>query len=213
MKHPELLHAYVARLVAAPLSVTSVREPGAAWDLHVEDALAAVPLLERRQPETMIDVGSGGGSPGIPLAIETGLAVTLLEARAPKAGFLRRVVAELGLSCDVVHARSEAMARGEGRDASDVALARALAPPGAAVELALPLVRPGGALVLWLAARDVDLVRATAPALAGRLADVLARPEGRALAVVEKVGPTPDAFPRRPGAARRRPPPSLRSGM
>jgi 16S rRNA (guanine527-N7)-methyltransferase len=211
VKHPELLRADVDRLIAAPLSVTSVRDPEAAWALHVEDALAALPLVERRRPGTLIDVGSGGGSPGIPLAIETGASVTLLEARAPKAAFLRRTAAELGLSVEVLHARSETLAGGRGRDAWDVALARALAPPAAAVELCLPLVRPGGALVLWLAARELDAVDARAPALAGRTGDVLARPDGRAIVVVEKVGATPDGFPRRPGAARRRPPPSLRS--
>src|SRR5437763_11044755 len=116
-------------LVAAPLSVTAVREPAAAWALHVEDALAALPLIEARAPGTVIDVGSGGGSPGIPIAIETELPVALLEARAPKAAFLRRTVAALALACPVIHARSEALAAGEGRDAWDLALARALAPP------------------------------------------------------------------------------------
>ena len=211
MKHPELLRAYVDRLIAAPLSVTSVRDADAAWALHVEDALAALPLVERQRAQTIIDVGSGGGSPGIPLAIETGLAVTLLEARAPKAAFLRRTAAGLGLPVEVLHARSETLACGRGRDAWDVAVARALAPPAAAVELCLPLVRPGGALVLWLAARELAAVEAAAPALAGRRGDVLGRPDDRAIVVVEKVGPTPDGFPRRPGAARRRPPPSLRS--
>jgi 16S rRNA (guanine527-N7)-methyltransferase len=179
----------------------------------VEDALAALPIVRSRAASEIVDVGSGGGSPGIPLAIETGLPVTLLEARAPKVAFLRLLVRELELPCEVLHARSETLARGHGRDRWDMALARALAPPPAAVELSLPLVRPGGVLVLWVAARDLDAVAAMAPVLAGRLVESRPRPDGRALAVVEKLGPTPGQFPRRPGAARRRPPPSLRSRM
>jgi 16S rRNA (guanine527-N7)-methyltransferase len=211
VKHLDLLRAYRDRLAGATLSVTSVRDPVGAWALHIEDALAALPVVRSRAVAAIIDVGSGGGSPGIPLAIETGLPVTLLEARAPKAAFLRQVVRDLDLPCEVLHARSEWLARGSGRDHWDMAVARALAPPPAAVELSLPLVRPGGALVLWVAARDLDAVEAMAPLLAGRLVESRPRPDARALAVVEKLGPTPGQFPRRPGAARRRPPPSLRS--
>jgi len=211
VKHRGLLRAYRDLLVAAPLSVTSVREAEAAWRLHVVDALTALPVVEERAPAQVIDVGSGGGSPGIPIAIESGRAMTLLEARAPKARFLRRIVDELGLACEVVHARSEDLGRAGGRDAFDMALARALAPPAAAVELCLPLVRPGGCLVLWAAASESAPAAASAALVAGRLAAVVPTNASRALLVIEKTGPTPAAFPRRPGRARRRPPASLRS--
>jgi 16S rRNA (guanine527-N7)-methyltransferase len=211
VKHADALRAYRDLVIAAPVSLTSVREPEAAWRLHVADALTAVPLVNERAPARLIDVGSGGGSPGVPLAIETGRAVTLLEARAPKVRFLQHVVDTLDLACEVVHGRSEELARAGGRDAWDMALARALAPPAAAVELCLPLVRPGGCVVLWSAAREAEGVGASAALVAGRLATVVPTSGSHALLVIEKTGPTPAAYPRRPGAARRRPPASLRS--
>jgi len=127
VKHPEALRRYCELLASADVSVTSIRGADELWRRHVEDALTAADLVGTAR--TVVDVGSGGGSPGIPLALELDLAASLLEATRPKAAFLRRVVAEIGLAAEVVHARSEEYARGEGRDRFDLAVARALAPP------------------------------------------------------------------------------------
>ena len=144
MKHPEALRRYCELLASADVSVTSVRGADELWRRHVEDALTAADLVAP-------DARHAGrrrirrGSPGIPLALELGLDATLLEATRPKAAFLRRVAAEIGLEAHVVHARSEEYARGEGRDRFDLAVARALAPPPVALELCLPLSgRPAG---------------------------------------------------------------------
>jgi 16S rRNA (guanine527-N7)-methyltransferase len=199
------LEAYRDALVAAPLSVTSVREPEAAWLLHVEDALAAVPVIAELGPGPVVDVGAGGGSPGIPLALVTGQTVTLLEARAPKAAFLRATVNMLQAPCEVVHARSEEYARAAGRDAFAIALSRAVAPPPVAAELCLPLVRPGGRVVLWVAELDESELDRAAGRVAGRLERVVSVSERRRLAVIVKTGLTPEQFPRRAGLAGRRP--------
>jgi 16S rRNA (guanine527-N7)-methyltransferase len=163
-----------------------------------------------------VDVGSGGGLPGIPLAIAfPELQVTLLESAGKKTAFLREVVDDLGLTgVSVRSGRAEEVARDpDERDAYDLAVARALAPLPVALELCLPYVCPGGIVVL---PRGSDLANqladgeAAAEQLAARLHPpiVLDDPElpaGRSLVVAEKLGPTPERYPRRPGMAAKRP--------
>ena len=206
MKHPDpRLRAYCDLVVAEPVSVTSARDPAAAWDLLVEDALSALAIVRELAPAEAVDVGSGGGSPGIPLALELGLPVTLLEATGTKCRFLERAVAAVEAPCTVVHARSEEYGRGEGRDRFPLAFARALAPPSVAVELVLPLVARGGAAILWTASVDESAVAAVAAELAGALEAVHVIGDERRLLLVRKCGSTPARFPRRPGIARARP--------
>jgi 16S rRNA (guanine527-N7)-methyltransferase len=145
----------------------------------------------------MVDVGSGGGSPGIPLAAALPERdVTLLEANGRKAHFLERAAAVFP-NVKVVRGRAEE----QETDRFGVALAKALAPPAVALEWALPLVRPGGAAVLWLgSSADLAQLGPVAEQLGG------GAPEMRSgLVVVPKLGPTPAGFPRRPGVARKRP--------
>ncbi len=160
----------------------------------LEDALRAVPLLERYDG-TVIDVGSGGGSPGIPLA--AALAdrdVALLDAEQRKCDFLRRWAPPNAL---VVWGRAEEQTP----EHWDVALAKALALPPVAAELCLPLVRVGGAVLLWLGERaDLERLAAASEQLGG------GRPELHdGLAVLPKIAPTPPGFPRRVGVAKKRP--------
>jgi 16S rRNA (guanine527-N7)-methyltransferase len=206
VKRPDArLQEYSRLLASAPVSATSIRDPDRLWSVHVEDALTALPVLERLDPKTIVDVGSGGGSPGLPLALASGRRVTLLEATGSKCAFLRSAVAALEAPCDVVHARSEEHARAEGRDAYDLVLARAVAAPPVAAELCLPLARPGGNVLLWSAAPDLDAVGAAAAEVAGRLVEAIAAGEDRRLVLLGKTGETPRRFPRRPGMASKRP--------
>jgi 16S rRNA (guanine527-N7)-methyltransferase len=182
-------------LLSTP-GLTSIRDREEAWRLHVDDSLAALPLLESF-PGAIVDVGSGGGAPGIPLAAalsERG--VTLLESSGRKAVFLERVAEEFP-NVQVVWGRAEE----QEVDRFGVAVAKALAPPPVAAEWCLPLVEVGGAAILWVGpTADVDAV--------GRAAEQLgaAEPESHAgLLLLRKVSPTPPGFPRRPGIARKRP--------
>ncbi len=207
MKHPDpRLRVYCDLVASEPVSVTAVRDPATAWDVLVEDALTAVALVRELAPAEAVDVGSGGGSPGIPLALELGIPVTLLEATGTKCRFLERAAAALQAPCTVVHARSEDYGRGEGRDRFPAAFARALAPPPVAAELVLPLVAPGGAAILWTGVQvDGDALAATAALVGGAVETVHETAPGRRLFVLRKVAATPDRFPRRPGIARARP--------
>ena len=160
------------------------------WD----DALRALPLVERFEGP-LVDVGSGGGSPGIPLAASLpDRDVTLLEAQQRKCDFLRRWAPS---NARVVWGRAEE----QPVESFGVALAKALAQPPVAAEWCLPLVRVGGAAILWLGeTADLAAVAAVAEKLGG------GSPEAHeGLVVIPKVAPTPDGFPRRVGIAKKRP--------
>jgi 16S rRNA (guanine527-N7)-methyltransferase len=190
-------------LVATP-GLTAVAGFGEAWALHVEDALTALPLVGNG---SLVDVGSGGGSPGIPLAAaRPELHVVLLEASRRKADFLRTAAAGFG-NVEVVCARAEEFGRGAGRDRFETAIARALAPPEVAAEWCLPLVRPGGRAILYTGEVDEERLVRVARELAaeGPAMHAVQAGQSRRLVVLRKVGPTPERFPRRPGAARKRP--------
>ena len=122
---------YLARLLAMNelVNLTAIAEPAAAWERHALDALTLVPLLADLGPGArLVDVGSGGGVPGIPLAIaRPDLEVTLIEATQKKAAFLAAVADVLGLHNVTVRAeRAELLANGELRGAFDAVTARAV---------------------------------------------------------------------------------------
>jgi 16S rRNA (guanine527-N7)-methyltransferase len=182
-------------VVATP-GLTSLRNIASAREALLEDALRGVPIVQRC-PGAIVDVGSGGGSPGIPLAATlTDRSVTLLESQQRKARFLARWGAELP-NLSVVCGRAESQPTGT----FGVAVAKALAPPAVAAELCLPLVRQGGTVVLWVGP-TVDLPKV---ARVARLltAEVEETPPG--FVVLRRVGPLPAGFPRRPGMAAKRP--------
>jgi 16S rRNA (guanine527-N7)-methyltransferase len=199
----ERVDRWLDALLAAP-GLTSVTDPAEARRAHVDDALAGLPFVESGP---VIDVGSGGGSPGIPLAAaRPELRFDLLESNGKKCAFLEAWAARFP-NVSVVCARAEEHGRGAGRDAYGTAVARALASPVVAVEWCLPLVRPGGRLVLYAGEADEGAAARAAEQLAGRLSDVvpIEDAERRRLLVFDKLEPTPKRFPRRPGVARKRP--------
>jgi 16S rRNA (guanine527-N7)-methyltransferase len=160
----------------------------------LDDALRALPVVEQYDGP-IIDVGSGGGSPGIPLAATLpGREVTLLDAARRKCDFLRHWAPP---NARVVHGRAE-----EGPlEAWDVATAKALAQPPVAAEWCLPLVAVGGAVILWLGeSADLDKLARVSVQLGARAPEM-----HDGLAVLLKVAPTPPGFPRRVGVAKKRP--------
>ena len=183
---------------------TGVRDPAEARRVLVDDSLAAAELVE---DGPVVDVGSGGGSPGIPVALcRPELHVDLLEAQRRKCDFLQAVSRDLA-NVSVVCARAEEHGRGQGRDAYGTALAQALAPVPVAVEWCLPLIRPGGRAIFLTGDVDLAVAAAASEAVGGGAPELVALPgtDRRRLLVVPKLGSTPERFPRRPGAARKRP--------
>jgi 16S rRNA (guanine527-N7)-methyltransferase len=189
------LERWLEALVTTP-GLTSVRDLAEARRVHLDDSLAALESV-RGFEGPIVDVGSGGGAPGIPLAAALPQReVTLLESSRRKCAFLERWAGELP-NLHVVCGRAEE----QPIDTFGVALAKALAPPPVAAEWCLPLVAPGGAAVLFVGpSADAVRVVAVAEQLAAELVE---SPPG--LLVLRKRGPTPPGFPRRPGIARKRP--------
>ena len=177
----------------------------------VDDSLV---LLEHLGDATrLVDVGSGGGLPGLPLKIaRPEMAVTLVESDQDKAAFLVRACAALGLEgVEIVARRAEEVGQDPiYREAFDVAVARALAPMPVLAELCLPLVKVGGRLLAQkTSSEDVDRAAKAIEVMGGALKQVAAAPStargAGTVVIVDKVRPTPPAYPRRPGVPNRKP--------
>jgi 16S rRNA (guanine527-N7)-methyltransferase len=157
----------------------------------------------------VIDIGSGGGLPAIPLALaRPDIQLTLLEANARKSAFLKHVAGTLGLrNVAILSGRAEEFGRRPAlREQFDRAISRAAARPAVLLELALPFVTPGGDLIAQVTPFDPHLLDLAARLLGGgppRLLQPLAG--GSALLVVDKLAPTPNDFPRRVGLPNRKP--------
>ena len=209
--------SWVALLLAANqrLNLTRIVEPAAVARLHLLDALAGLPLLDEVLPARALDLGSGGGVPGVILAIcRPGVEWTLVDSVRRKADVLTGIVAALSLSnVTVLAERAETLGRDPAyRGRYDLVTARACAGLPVLAEYALPLLRPGGALVAWKGQLDAGELRdgRAAAVLLGGEKPIL-RPTGlpalgdHQFVVIRKVAPTPERYPRRPGEPARRP--------
>lgn len=202
------LLAVLDRMDEAPHNLSAIlgREQGIPG--HLIDSLVVLGAVDIAPGQGVLDVGSGSGFPGMAVAAaRPDLRVTLLESVGRKAEWLRAVSAELLPSISVVNQRSEDFAAAH-REAADLALARALAPPPVALELCAPLVRVGGRVIIWAGAAHAEVDRAIELASdrlglsACRVLPVHALPNSqRRLLVFDKLRATPARFPRRPGRA------------
>ena len=192
---PPVLDRWLAAVTSTP-GLTSIRDPVTARAVLLDDALRAAPTVAGTEGP-IVDVGSGSGTPGIPLAVAIpDRAVTLLDAERRKCRFLETWAAEIE-NLSVVWGRAEE----QGKERFGVAVAKALAQPPTAAEWCLPLVREGGLVVLWVGATaDPARVAAVAERLGGELEE---SPAG--LLAIRKIAATPPGFPRRTGVAKKRP--------
>jgi 16S rRNA (guanine527-N7)-methyltransferase len=218
-----------ARLLFAwtsAINLTAIRDPDDVARLHVLDSLAAVPLLRSRSVAAFVDLGSGGGYPGVPLAAALERPALLVDSIAKKARFLEVVTRAVGLdrsehgAVEVRATRAEALGSGPDRERWPCVVARAVGPLDELAELALPLLSVGSVLVAWKRGMLDDELDAAASRLhdlgAGEpaLHDVdVPGLEGHRLVVVEKVAPTSPRYPRDPAVRRRDGPGRAREGI
>jgi 16S rRNA (guanine527-N7)-methyltransferase len=190
-----VLERWLSAVLTTP-GLTAITDPAVARATLLDDALKACDLVAATDGP-IVDVGSGGGTPGIPLAVTfPDRPVTLLEAERRKCTFLEAWMADLP-NLSVVWGRAEEQDGGR----FGVAVAKALAHPPTAAEWCLPLVREGGIVVLWVGATAEE-------ARVARVAEIIGgaiEPSPPGLFLIRKVGPTPARFPRRTGVARKRP--------
>jgi 16S rRNA (guanine527-N7)-methyltransferase len=183
----------LSAVVGTP-GLTAIRDADEARRVLLDDSLRGTDIVGRLDGP-VVDVGSGGGAPGIPLAHALPeREVVLLEAERRKCEFLEQWAPP---NARVVWGRAEE----QELDWAGVAVAKALAHPPTAAEWCLPLVREGGAVVLWVGpSTDAAHVGRVAERIAGTLETA---PAG--FLVIRKLGPTPEGFPRRTGVAKKRP--------
>jgi 16S rRNA (guanine527-N7)-methyltransferase len=220
-EHLKAFEIYYRELVAwnEKFNLTAITDYKQVQIKHFLDSLTC--LLAVRSPRSevrgrAIDIGAGAGFPGLPLKIVCpGLRLTLLEATGKKVGFLEHIVSRLKLEgVEVVKGRAEEVGRDAAhRERYDLALARAVAELPVLVEYALPFCRVGGLFVAQKGAEGDPEARAAEEAIAA-LGGVLRRivhlelpylAESRSLVVIEKIAPTPQKYPRRPGIPSKRP--------
>jgi 16S rRNA (guanine527-N7)-methyltransferase len=171
-----------------------------AWSRHVIDALTLLAPIEGLEGvATAIDVGSGGGVPGIPLAIaRPDIAWTLLEATGKKARFLEAVARKLDLpNVAVVHSRAETAARGPLREAFDLATSRAVGSLDGLATISIPFLRLGGVMLAIKGARAGEELAEAKQRLYELHAAVVGeiRTETNTIVAIEKQRKTPAKFP------------------
>lgn len=200
------------------MNLTAVTDPTEIEQRLFLDSLRLVPWIDQLgshlqpHPERLIDIGSGAGFPGLAIKIaRPDLVVTLVEATGKKVAFLEDAYRTLDLhGVTVIHARAEDLAREHShREGYDFVTARAVASLPALLELGAPLLRLGGHGLFPKGldfATELVAAEAAAPLVGIRLASRERAPDSATrLIVIEKIAPTPDRYPRRPGIPARDP--------
>ena len=213
----DMAERYIQLLLAtnARINLTRIVDPVGVARLHLLDALSVLPLLDSLGPARAVDLGSGGGVPGIVLALaRPDMGWTLVDSVRKKADAVRGFVDALGLgNVAVIAERAEVLGRDAAhRERFGLVAARACAPLPVLAEYALPLIRLGGALVAWKGPIRPDEVRAGRAAgshLGGGAIELRATGipalGDHQFVMMHKVAATPERFPRRPGEPERRP--------
>jgi 16S rRNA (guanine527-N7)-methyltransferase len=172
---------------------------------HLLDSVCIVPYVQG----PLVDIGSGGGLPAVPVAIATGVPLTLIEATTKKAAFLEAVLGALGLQARVVPQRAEIAGRDPDlREQFASATARAVSNAATVLELAAPFLRIEGMAVLQrgrMDERDRNALIDAAPMLGAQVEREILLAGERRIVLVRKTGPTPPRFPRRTGVPQKRP--------
>jgi 16S rRNA (guanine527-N7)-methyltransferase len=205
------LEQYIDRLLHATeeFNLTAIRHREEAWERHIVESLRIVPLLGAGK--NLIDVGTGGGLPGMVLAIaRPDLAVTLLEATTKKARFLESTAKTLGLcNVQVVAERAEDAAKPHSplRESFDIVTARAVAPLRVLLELTTPFMKISGLFVAIKGERANEELHEAAKAMTtlGVTLEGTHRHPSATVLLMRKTSATPVKYPRRAGEPKRNP--------
>jgi 16S rRNA (guanine527-N7)-methyltransferase len=200
---------------AVRLGFLGPREGGRLRERHLDDALGLAAIRSPRAGERWVDLGSGAGLPGLPLASAyPQAAFTLVDAQRRRLDWVTATAARLHIdNVTVVHARLEEYGHGPDRESFDVATARALGPLPVVAELGLPLLRIDGTLLVPRgrpAGAELDRATAACRQLGGRVEDVVPNPSSPIdrvgfVVIMAKIAATSPRFPRRSGVPARTP--------
>ena len=204
----ERFDVYAERLVRwnKHVNITSITEPEDIVTKHFTDSLAVLKYVQIPDGASLVDVGTGGGFPGLPLLIaKPDIDVTFVDSVGKKLAFIKEVARLNGLVCDIVHTRAEELGRDtDYREHFDFATARAVAPLNMLCEYCLPLVKVGGCFVSLKGANGAEELKEAENAiktLGGELesSNAFTLPNGdkRFIFVIKKISQTPTKYPRR----------------
>ncbi|MEE8637698.1 MAG: 16S rRNA (guanine(527)-N(7))-methyltransferase RsmG [Candidatus Margulisiibacteriota bacterium] len=206
---------YLKELLAwnKKFNLTAITDPEEIRIKHFEDSLTILQTIKLTN-QSVIDVGTGAGFPGIPLKIVCPeLKLTLLEATQKKVEFLKHIVSVLNLQdVEIFWERAEEIVKNK-RESFDIALSRAVAKLNVLCEYCLPLVKIGGMFIAYKEKeieKEVEESKNAIHILGGKIKEIkkVKLPNSdiiRSLVIIEKISPTPPRFPRRAGMAKKKP--------
>lgn len=189
------------------MNLTAITQPQEVARLHLADSLTLLTLEDLRGKQ-VIDIGCGGGFPGVPLKIACPeMALTLLDSTGKRMAWLAQTLAEMGIPAQCVTARAEEEAANR-REQYDAAVSRAVAHLPILCELCLPYVKVGGVFLAMkgsAAQEEVQQAGRAITVLGGKLERLVPMPMGHSVAVIRKIAPTPSRYPRRFGKIKQSP--------
>lgn len=197
------------------MNLTAITDPFEVLNKHFIDSVLSCEVYDFKKSETLIDIGTGAGFPGIPLKIVyPHLKVTLVDALKKRVQFLNNIIESLNLE-DIlaIHGRAEDLARTELRDAFDVSVSRAVSQLNVLCEYCLPFIKEGGTFISYKGSRTMEELKESHRAielLGGKLdkvtdAIVLDEETQRGFVMIQKVNTTPEKYPRRSGKPLKKP--------
>lgn len=197
------------------INLTAITDDQEIWEKHFLDSSMALKFDLIEDGDSIIDIGTGAGFPGLPIKImKDNINLTLLDSLNKRINFLMHVSDELGLeNIEFVHGRAEDFGKDvDFRQSYDIAVSRAVSALPVLLEFCLPFVKVGGKFISYKGPgykEEIDSAKKALEVLGGEVKDVLEfkLPDGseRYLVVIEKVSETPDKYPRRAGKVTKKP--------
>lgn len=199
---------YAERLVRwnEHVNLTAITEPYDIVIKHFIDSLYICKFVRFKQGESLVDIGTGAGFPGLPLLIANpDLEVNLVDSSGKRIGFIKDVLSNTGLVARRTHERAEDLGKkSDFREKYDYATARAVAPLNVLCEYCLPLVKVGGLFVSLKGSNGMQELEAAQNAISVLGGEVVKAQEyelpngdGRSIIIIRKVSQTPTKYPRK----------------
>ena len=192
------------------VNLTRITGPEDAAEKHFADSVLGASLI--KQGARVVDVGTGAGFPGVPLAIvRPDIKLVLIDSLGKRVSFLREVCEKLGIGAEAIHARAEDAARNDAlRGGFDIAVSRAVAPMNVLLELTVPFVKVGGSSLMYKGSAARDELASCEKALAelncsAKLIDHDVPWGARTIVAAQKLAPTPGRYPRKAGSIEKAP--------